>query len=319
MCNVLVWGACGFLGWELIPRLLQMGLNVAVLTRPRSLYGKPSWAGKVKWHEVSDSDSCFDLFMDAVQEADLIYNLAGSSGAVDSNRNPLASLNGNCAAQLRFLMACQTAARKPHVVFASSRLVYEPSRDLPVSEVWPTNPKSMYGAHKLCVEHYHRIFALQNAITYTIMRISNVYGPGENSLRQGYQFINGLIRNACRGVAMSLFGDGTQVRDYIYVADVIEAFLLCGLRKEARNEIFNIGTGWGVSLYDACITIQAHCPAPIVSKPWPAEYAVVEAGDFVADISKVRRVLGFVPSWSLRDGVLATVAHFKQRAATLDS
>ena len=105
------------------------------------------------------------VLRESVRNAELVFNVSGSSGAVSSNQNPLASLRENCAWQLEFLNACSTVNRRLHVVFASTRLVYGKPHSLPVGETHPLSPESMYAAHKLCIEHYHQIYALQKAIT----------------------------------------------------------------------------------------------------------------------------------------------------------
>src|SRR5579871_3107402 len=114
--NVLVWGALGFLGQYLVEKLLEAGANVSVLCRPRHLYDLPSWAARVTWHEI-DGHSEESSLLAAVQSAELIYNFAGVSGAVASNLDVRRSLVGNCAAQLAFLSACETAGHCPHIIF----------------------------------------------------------------------------------------------------------------------------------------------------------------------------------------------------------
>ena len=149
-----MWGARGFIGGALLAHLRDHGWRVRVLTRARTddspLNGA---AGCVTLPDV-DRHRAFDRALDGV---DAVFNLAGSSGAVSSNRDPVESLESNCRLQLEFLDACGRAASAPHVVFASTRLVYGPSGRRPVDEHWPVEPRSMYAAHKLCVEHYHQI------------------------------------------------------------------------------------------------------------------------------------------------------------------
>ena len=123
----------------------------------------------------------------AVRSAPLIFDLAGSSGAVSSNASPVGSLDRNCRDQLHFLLACKQARHRPHVVFASSRLVYGAPRVSSVAEDHPVAPQSFYAAHKLCVERYLQVYAGLGEVRYSICRISNAYGPDAARPGSGYR------------------------------------------------------------------------------------------------------------------------------------
>lgn len=306
--DVLVWGACGFIGRHLVARLLEVGARVSVLTRPRESYSPPPWSSRVRWFELKDATNERRDLEAAIASAAVIYDLAGSSGAVASNRDPQASLDAICRSQLQFLELCAASGRRPHLVFASSRLVYGRTGSAPVAEDVPVAPQSMYAAHKLCVENYHQILAAGGGITYTICRISNPYGQVGHCQRKSYGVLNSMIYDALAGAPITLFGDGSQLRDYLYITDLIDALVLSGTEESARNQTFNIGRGIGISLHEAALQIQEQTGAGILFTPWPPEYALVESGDFVADIGKAARLLGFCPKYTFREGVAATIA-----------
>ena len=308
--DVLVWGALGFLGQHLVQQLLERGANVSVLCRPRMLYPAPSWAQQVAWYELNGRNDEVTLRA-AVASASIIYNLAGSSGAVASNLNPMESLQANCAAQLKFLSACEQAGNRPHVIFASSWLVYDIQESGAVSETHPVAPRSMYAAHKLCIESYLRIFQLRNKIDYTICRISNPYGCDPGKPTKGYKILNSFVNSALAGSPICLFGDGRQLRDFVYIADLTEGFLLCG-RPLARNEVFNLSHGTSYSLEEAVRLIMEMAGQTTVKfEPWPAEYYAVEPGSYVADVEKARTLLGFQARTVLREGLEQTVRQFR--------
>jgi UDP-glucose 4-epimerase len=308
--NVLVWGALGFLGQHLVAELLQQGAKVSVLCRPRHLYHAPPWAEQVTWYELNGVDDEITL-LSAVSSAELIYNFAGASGAAASNLDPRHSLWSNCAAQLAFLDACEKAGHRPHVVFASSWLVYDVRGSNPIPESHPVAPRSIYAAHKLCIENYLRIFQLRGKITYTVYRISNPYGCDPGKPTKAYKILNAFVRNALSGTPISLFGDGRQLRDFIYISDLTEAFLLSAL-PEARNETFNISHGISHSLIEAVETIvEIVGRTPVIYKPWPREYQAVEPGSYIADISKAKIRLGFAPKTDLRRGLGETVLQLR--------
>ena len=230
----------------------------------------------------------------SVQNADLVFNVAGSSGAVSSNQDPVASLQDNCLWQLAFLDACSAASHRLHVVFASTRLVYGRPLSLPVGEDHPLSPESMYAAHKLCIEHYHQIYAAQGAITFTICRISNPYGWDERGMRKNHGVLNQMIQTALLHRPLTIFGDGqTNARLYSHPRFGAGTVALWRNRQAAVNEVFNIGSGEGVSMVDAALHIGRIADAPVAFSPWPELYKRVETGDFVNNIDKARRLLGF--------------------------
>ena len=309
--NVLVWGPLGFLGHHLVTELLKKGANVSVLSRARHLYPAPPWANQVSWYELNGLDDRVTL-LSAVSSAIIIYNFAGASGAVASNSDPVQSLNANCTAQLAFLMACEQAAHRPQVVFASSWLVYDHSGSEPVPETHMLAPRSMYAAHKLCVENYLRIYQLRDKITYTVCRISNPYGFDPSKATKAYKVLNSFAQSAVSGDPIRIFGDGRQLRDFIYISDLIEALLLCGFLAEARNDVFNIGYGGSHTMLEAVeIISELAGPAPVSFHPWPDEYRTVEPGSYVADISKANLRLGLTPKTDLRTGLEQTIRHLK--------
>ena len=312
--RVLVWGALGMIGSHLTGALLAEGFDVSVLCRSRS--AEPRWAAQVEWFEL-DSDSPERVLERAVASASIIFDLAGSSGAVSSNKNPIESLDQNCRIHLQFLQACQRAGHKPHVVFTSSRLVYGPTNQSRVSEEHPISPRSMYAAHKLCVEQYLQIYAGMGAITYSVCRISNAYGPDYRQSGRGYKILNSFIEKSLAGLPITLFGNGEQARDFIYIDDLAALLILCCVSPNAINQTFNIGSGNPCRLVDAAMLIREFTGAPpFLFQPWPEEYLAVESGDYVSDIGKARRLLEFCPKCDIQDGILRTLKSYKDGEVT---
>jgi nucleoside-diphosphate-sugar epimerase len=301
-----VWGARGFIGGALASNLRAAGWRVRVLTRARPPQSLSS--DDVDCVELRDGDRrrAFDRALDGVGA---VFNLAGSSGAVSSNRHPIESLESNCRLQLEFLAACERARSAPQVIFASTRLVYGPSGRRAVDESWPVEPLSVYAAHKLCVEHYHQIASRRSDITYTICRISNPYGEDPLASNKGYGFVNAMIHRAVAGGRITLFGDGRQLRDYIHVDDLTTMLRLCAERDVARNTTLNIGFGSSIALRDAADAIhRTFGGGPVEFCPWPDEYDAVEVGDFVMDTSRAQRVLGYSPERDFTTGLKAVRA-----------
>ena len=309
--QVLVWGGLGFLGQHLIAKLLDLGARVSVLCRSRGSYSAPAWSHRVCWLELDRGGASDVILAAAVSRSEIIYNFAGLSGAAASNREPLRSLKENCEVHLEFLAACQRSGNRPHVVFPSSWLVYEPGAKNPVDEGHRLGPLSLYGVHKLCIEQYLRIFGAQDYITWTVCRISNPYGFDPTKPGHSYKILNWFIELAFERKPIVIFGDGSQLRDYIYIDDVIDALIRCVV-PQAKNEIFNISSGTSHSLLQAVeILDRLAGPIRLTFKSWPDDYHAVEAGDYVADVSHARRNLGFRPVFDIEKGLERTVQAYR--------
>jgi len=305
--SVLVWGGLGFIGYHLTEYLLARGYSVSILCRSRSSYPAPSWSSQVTWFELQ-GDSDTSTLEKAVASSSIIFNLAGSSGAVASNLDPIASLTNNCRIQLEFLQACRAAGHKPHVIFSSSRLVYGETNGQLIGEDHPTKPRSAYAIHKLCTEQYMQLYSSMDIITHTICRISNAYGPDRGHAGKGYKILNSFIVKSLQGQPITLFGLGDQIRDFIYIDDLVCALAACAGSPSAQNVTLNVGSGEQRSMLEAATWIRSLTSGPpVVFQTWPAEYLAVESGDYLCDISRAQKILGFQPQYSLADGIDATL------------
>jgi len=301
--TTLVWGATGFIGKHLVGDLIASGMHVTVVTRTQNNAVSLEATSRLRVVTIPECPQMAEMLSECVAESQVIFNLAGVSGAVRSNSNPIESLDGNCRIQAMLFRACEIAGNCPHVVFSSSRLVYGNPGIIPVAETAPLFPQSIYAAHKVCIENYHRIAAHRNLMTYTICRISNPYGLNKSGNGEGYGFISDLIGSGLRKEPLQIFGDGAQLRDYVHISDLVRGLRLCAEKGNARNQTFNLGSGHGISIRDAALAIHAHTGAPIVYKAWPDQYAAVESGDYVSDVSLAKSAIGFSPRYSFTEGL----------------
>lgn len=311
--RALITGGSGFLGLNLISAL--RGNTTELRTLSRGPLPDPKGVGG-----LTEGIQHFrgDLRDRAVVEAatdgcDIIFNLAAHSGSATSNLEPFNDLDTNLRAQLTLLEVCRRRQPKPTVVFASSRLVYRPTDQLPVSEKALTGPLSIYGIHKLAAEHYHLLYRALHGINTVILRITNPYGRFQRLGENRYGIINWFIHRAVTGQTLEIFGDGRQMRDYVSAEDVVHAFLLAGADPNADGQVFNVGSGTGLSIRDAAEAIvQAAGSGRTEHVPWPREAASVETGDFVADIRRIRGLLGWSPTISPREGLAKVVRQYRQ-------
>jgi nucleoside-diphosphate-sugar epimerase len=318
--KVLVTGGLGFIGINTCLRLLELGADVTALDNfiPPDLTGRIDLGRsrlRIAVADIRDEEKLERVALDQ----QVIFNLAGKSGAVDSNRAPLNDLEINCRGQLNLLEACRAFNPGVTIVFPSSRLVYGKPRYLPVDESHQLAPESIYAVHKLAVENYHLIYGRIYGLKTTVLRISNPYGPMQSGESRAYGIANRFIQAAVAGKAITLFGDGGQRRDYLFIDDLVDAFLRAGFAETARGRIYNIGDSRSVSVLElAEMAVAAAGAGEIRRVPWPEEYRVIETGDYQSDSNRARRDLGWKPFTEIRDGIDRTVAFYKQGRGTGD-
>ncbi len=310
--RVLVTGGLGFIGLNSCARLLELGAEVTVLdnfepTRPTPAYEAVRGHIRLAVADIRDSEKVERV----VRDQQIILNLAGKSGAADSNKTPLNDLDVNCRGHLTILEACRTFNPQVTIVFPSSRLVYGKPRYLPVDELHPLAPESIYAAHKLAVENYHLIYGRLHGLKATVLRISNPYGPFQAGEGRSYGIANAFIQSAVCGTPISLFGDGSQRRDYLYIDDLVHGLLCSASVEAARGSIYNIGDGKGTSLMElAELALQAAGRGSIVQVPWPEEYRAIETGDYLSDITRAKEELGWQPVTEMGEGIRRTVESY---------
>ncbi len=311
--RVLVTGGLGFIGLNLVQRLLEMGADVTVMdnfmpaeiSKPMAeLFARI----RLTMADIRDAEKMERL----VKGQDIIFNLAGKSGAADSNKTPINDLDINCRGHLTILEACRLFNPGVTIVFPSSRLVYGKPRYLPVDENHPLAPESIYAAHKLAVENYHLIYSRLYGLNCSVLRISNPYGPMQSGDSRAYGIVNSFIKTAAAGGVITIFGEGEQTRDYLFVADLADAFFRAAWKDEARGRIYNIGDTNAVSLRElAELAVSAAGRGEILKVPWPEEYKAIETGDYLSDTCLAQKDLGWHPLTGLKDGVDRTVAFYR--------
>jgi nucleoside-diphosphate-sugar epimerase len=314
--RVLVTGGLGFIGLNLLPVLLDAGAQVRILNRslhPLAL----AWLDRLRGRrpvEVIEGDIADAGRMPGWLEGmDVVMNLAGESGAVKSLREAQADMQVNIAGHLVMLDALREQPKLPLVLFVSSRLVYGVTGPSPVDEDHPPRPTSLYGLHKLAVEHYYRIYHEQYGIPYTILRLTNPYGPFQLPHRRHYGVVNRFIMAALRRESLQIYGGGSQLRDYVHVRDAAEALLRACLDEGTVGETLNVGSGRSVSLGEVARRIVEIAGSGRVEEvPWPEGYQKVETGDFVCETSRIERLLGWRAGIDLERGLRETVECYRK-------
>lgn len=311
--RVCVIGGMGFIGVNLAERLIAGHAAVTILTPLRERHADQAEAFEQRGARVIEGDlRDRELMPGLVDGQDLIFNLSGQSGAVRSMEDPWPDLDINLRGNLVLLESMRAAHSRAKLVFAGSRLQYGKPESLPVREDDPGDPLCLHAVHKRTVEAYLKLYSHLFGLTYTIARITNPYGPGQPKGRTAYGVINRLVHLALANDTLAIYGDGRQLRDYVHVADVVDALLTMAASDAANGRAFNVASGAGTSLIDvANLVIEIAGGGRVEHVEWPPLAQQIETGDFVADVSRARRELGWQPRHALRPGLEDTIAHYR--------
>lgn len=311
--RVFVIGGLGFIGVNLAERLIAEGAAVTILTPLRERHGDQADAFEQRGARIVEGDLRDRELMPALVDGQhVIFNLSGQSGAVRSMDDPWSDLDVNLRGNLVLLESLRDTKSPAKVVFAGSRLEYGKPRSLPVREEDLGDPLCLHAVHKRTVEEYLKLYAQLFGVRYTIARITNPYGPGQPKGRTAYGVINRLIHLALAGDTLTIYGDGRQQRDYVHVGDVVDALLVLARSPQADGRAYNVASGVGTRLVDVANEIVRVAGGGRVEHvAWPALAAQIETGDFVADVSRARRELGWAPSRELHAGLAETIAHYR--------
>jgi UDP-glucose 4-epimerase len=317
--RVLVTGGLGFIGSNLAIRLLELGAYVVVVDSliPET-GGNPFNIEPVQDHprlSVRTVDVRDVLAMQRlVRNQAVIFNLAGQASHIDSMQDPFTDLEINCRSQLALLEACRFNAPDAKVLFASTRQIYGrvPEDQLPVDERQPPNPVDVNGINKLAGERYHVLYNNVYGIRTSVLRLTNTYGPRMLVKNNRQTAIGWLIRQAMDGERIDIFGDGAQLRDFTYVDDAVNAFLIAGMNDAANGQVFNIGAIEPTSLRDVAeLLIEVAGTGSYQLLPFPPQRKVIDIGSIYVDDRKIRRMLKWQPRVDLREGLSRSVSFYR--------
>ncbi len=317
--RVLITGGLGFIGSNLAHALVRLGADVLIVDSllkdaGGSLYNITEIADQVR---VNIGDVRQPSVMDHLVEGrDVIFNLAGQVSHIDSMRNPYLDLEVNCRSQLTILEACRYHNPQVKVVFAGTRQVYGRPESLPVDESHLVRPTDINGINKVAGEYYHLVYNNVFGVRACSLRLTNVYGPRQLVRHNRQGFIGWFIRLAVEGRTIQIYGDGSQLRDFVFVDDAADAFLRAGANDACNGEVFNVGGNQPISLKDlAALLIETAGGGRVEFVEWPQEKKAIDIGDFFATSEKIARVTGWQPTVPLRDGLSRTLDFYRRHLA----
>jgi UDP-glucose 4-epimerase len=221
----------------------------------------------------------------------------------------------NCRSQLSILEACRRFNPRVKVVFAGTRQVYGRPDSLPVTEDHLVRPVDVNGINKAAGENYHLLYNNVFNVRACSLRLTNVYGPRQLIRHNRQGFIGWFIRLAVEGREIQVFGDGSQIRDFVYVDDAVDAFLRAGASDACNGQVFNVGGAEPVPLRDlVSLLIDVAGAGSVRYVPWPADKKVIDIGSFYADSTRFRDAVGWQPRVTLRAGFARTIDYYRAHA-----
>jgi nucleoside-diphosphate-sugar epimerase len=313
----LVTGGLGFIGSNLALTLAASGARVRVVDSLEPRHGGDVRNVEGAPIEVTVSDIGEPAIVSEVlRDTEYIFNLAGQVSHIDSMEAPLHDLDLNARSQLAFLELVRKTNPEAPIVFASTRQVYGRPNYLPVDEGHPVQPVDVNGVSKYAAERFHELYADVYGIPLTVLRLSNVYGPRQRLQGDHIGFLPVFLRRALNGEPITVYGDGSQQRDCLFVDDSLAAVLAAALAFPALGEIFNIGHDQHHGLLEIAEAIVAAAGGgEVVTVPWPPERERIAIESFWTDLGKAADLLGWKPTTSLEDGLAETVSFCRSRVA----
>jgi UDP-glucose 4-epimerase len=313
--RVLITGGLGFIGSNLARRLVKLGAKVTLLDSLIPEYGgnRRNVRGleaklNINLADVRDRHSLPEF----LRGQHFLFNLAGQTSHMDSMTDPETDLEINCRAQLTLLEACRKHNPTLRVVFASTRQIYGRPDYLPVDEKHPLRPVDVNGINKLAGEEYHLLYSQVHGIPSTVLRLTNTIGPRMRVKDARQTFVGVWIKQVLEGKPIEVWG-GTQLRDFTYVDDAVEAFLLAAIQPAAVGRLYNLGGVGQISLRDlAALLIKVAGQGSYKVRQFPADRRKIDIGDFYSDCGLIDRELGWRPTTSIEKALEKTVAYYRK-------
>lgn len=317
--GALITGGLGFLGSNLAHRLAALGARVTLVDTMTEESGGnlANIAGledrvRVNFSDIRDENSLRYL----VKGQDFLFNLAAQSSHLYSIQDPMYDLEINAKAQLMILEVCRHVNAGVKIVFAGTRQVYGHPRYVPVDEAHPIDPVDVNGINKVAGEWFHLLYARLYKMRIVSLRLTNTYGPRQAMKDNRHGFLPWFIRLAMEGRDLPLYGDGRQTRDFNYVDDVVEAFLLAGASAAVEGAVFNLAGEKPWTLLDVAERlIRLTRKGRVTITPFPLERAAIEIGNYYGTSARLEQATGWKPAVPLEEGLRRTIAFYDTHRA----
>jgi UDP-glucose 4-epimerase len=312
----LVTGGLGFIGSTLAIALVDAGADVTVVDNMLDNHGGNLFNVQpcrdrisINYGDILSESAMKHL----VQGQECIFHLAGQVSHVLSMSNPFPDVDINIKGTAVLMEAVKHHARNAIVVYTGTRGQYGSVTKLPVNEDSPMNPKGIYEITNLTAEKIIQVYGQNFGIRPVLLRLTNIYGPRAQMRHSHYGVVNWFVRQIIDGKPIKVFGDGSILRDLVYVDDAVRACLTGGAMPAAYGMTFNIGDDHPVSFLELVKTmIRVAGEGSFEFAEFTPERKAQEPGDFYSDITRARKVLGWSPMTSLEEGLAKTFAYYRE-------
>jgi UDP-glucose 4-epimerase len=301
----VVLGGEGFLGTNLCRRLLALGHHVRTFGR-QGLFPTALTGVRLRHGELCNTPEVSQ----AIEGSDIVFHLIHSTVPQSANANIFGDAEENLLPSLALFEIVRRAGVKRLVFLSSGGTIYGRPTNVPTDESAPTEPIAAYGITKLAIEKYLTLYERLHGLDYRILRVANPFGPFQIPLK-GQGLIAEVVSRALANQRIEIWGNGSVVRDFIYVEDVVDALILA-MHVPGQQRIFNIGSGVGRSVRDVLGTIEQSLGKKL-DIDWQAGRAVDVPVSILA-IARARDILGWSPKTSFADGVARTIAWWRENA-----
>jgi UDP-glucose 4-epimerase len=314
--EVLITGGLGFIGSSLAIELCKHGARVTLVDAMLPDLGgnvfniEPVREDvRINYCDIRDEHSINHL----VGGMDFVFHFAGQNSHVLSLTNPFPDIDMNIKGTAVVLEACKKFAPNAKLIYSGTRGQYGRGIQLPVAEDAPTNPLGIYEVSRLAAEKMVQVYHDTHKIEAVMLRLTNIYGPRSQMLHNRFGVANWFIRQALDEECISVYGDGSLIRDFLYIDDCIDAMLRCALVPEAAGEVLNVGNNEAHTFLELVqLVVDTAEVGSWEFTPFSQERAKAEPGHFYSDISKITRLTGWCPKTSLANGIATTVAYYKR-------
>jgi UDP-glucose 4-epimerase len=313
--QVLITGGLGFLGSNLAIALVGLGAQVTLLDAMLDDHGGNLFNVEpirdrvmVNFSDIRDESSLKYL----VAGKDYVFHLAGQNDHVLSLRDPFPDIDINIKGAAMLLETCRRVNRSARLVYGGTRGEYGRAVMLPVAEDHPIRPRGIYELSSLTAQQLFQIYHDNHGVASVTLRLTNVYGERAQMKHSRFGVANWFVRRALDDETIQVFGDGSLLRDFLYVQDAVDAMIRCAATEEAYGQVFNVGNSRASSFRELAETVvRVAGTGRWEFAPFSPERAAQEPGDFCSDVRKIKRVVGWEPTTSLDEGVERTVRYYR--------
>ncbi len=313
--KVLITGGLGFIGSNIAHRCVELGGQVTIVDACLEPYG---W-NHANIEEIKD-DLRFlkgdvrnrGMLMELMPETDIVFHMAAQVGREISIEQPELDTDINCNGTLNVLEACRKNGDRTKVVFAGSRGQIGEPVYMPVDEKHPQNPTDVYGINKMAGEQYLFLYNKIYGFPVVSLRLNNVYGPRCQMHASFYGILNWFMANGMTGKQITVYGEGSQTRDYVYISDVVDAFIRVALSDRANGQMYFVGSGVETVFLDMVKTvIECTGKGEYVHVPFPEIRESIDIKRFVVTYAKLQEAVGWTPQVDFATGVQKTADFYK--------